>query len=155
MQLKLGREKFGQIGQFPWAVRVFQGRTAHASQADRVRVAIGHENLFEPQLVPPDGRVRIVKAVVIKELFFELQLQLAKLDVSGGQRGDCGGGRGAEKAAAKDESMRMHIRPAEQGLNGLMQLAQRGIAANENASPEVGACATQNDMELICANGLI
>ena len=60
-----------------------------------------------------------------------------------------------EQRPAKDELMRMHIRPAEQGLNGLMQLAQRGIAANENASPEVGACATQNDMELICANRLI
>ena len=115
---------------------------------------IGHENLFEPQLVSPDGRVGIVKTVVIEELLFELQLQLPKLEVSGGQRGDRGGGRGAEKAAAKDESMRMHIRPAEQGLNGLMQLAQRGIAAHQDAPPEVGACAAQNDVELICANGL-
>ena len=116
---------------------------------------IGHENLFEPQLVPPDGRMGIVKTVVIEELLFELQLQLSEVEVAGRQRGSRCGRRGTEKAAAKDESMRMAIRPAEQGLNGLMQLAQRGIAAHQDAAPEVGACAAQNDVELICANGLI
>ena len=51
--------------------------------------------------------------------------------------------------------MRISIRPAEQGLNSLMQLAQGRIAAYQYASPKVRACAAQNDMELVCAKGLI
>ena len=138
---KLGREQFGQIGQFPWAVRVFQGRASHTSQASWIGVAIGRENPFGPQLVPPDGSMGIVKTVVIEELLLELQLQLSETEISGRQRGDCGCGRGAENAAAKDESMGISIRPAEQGLNSLMQLAQGRIAAYQNASPKVRACA--------------
>ena len=84
-----------------------------------------------------------------------MQLQLGEAEISGGQRGACGGGRGAEKAAAKDESMGIGIRPAEQGLNRLMQLAQGRIAAYQNASPKVRAGAAQNNMELIGAKGLI
>jgi hypothetical protein len=97
----------------------------------------------------------IVKTVVIEELLLGLQLQLGETEISGGQCGDCGRGRGAEIAAAKDESMGMGIRPAEQDLKSLMQLAQGRIAAYQNASPKVRAGAAQNDMELICAKGLI
>ena len=72
VQHELRREQFGQISQFPWAVRVFQWRAADASQAGRISGAIGRENLFEPQLVPPDGSMGIVKTVVIEELLLEL-----------------------------------------------------------------------------------
>jgi hypothetical protein len=48
--------------------------------------------------------------------------------------------------------MWMRVGPTKEGLHGLMQLAQGGIAAHKNPSPEMRAGPAQNDAKLKCVN---
>lgn len=155
VQHKLRREQFRQIGKLLRTAGLFQRRTAHAADAVRKPLSIRNQRSFRPNIVPPDRDIDVVEAVVIEEPLFGKQPELGKKRLWSRPGRSGGRGRGPERAAAKNKSVRTRVDPTEKGLYGLMQLAQSGIAPHDNTSPDMRAGPAQDDAKPISANLLI
>jgi hypothetical protein len=147
-QHKLWGEQLGQSAEFQRAARLFEGWIAHAADAARNPPRIRNQSPRESNFVPPDWSIDIVEVVVVEEPLLEQQLELGEAYSSSRQSRGRRRGGGTERSAAKDKSMWMRVGPTKEGLHGLMQLVQGGIAAHHHLSPEMRAAPAQEDAKL-------
>jgi len=155
IQHELRREEIRQIGEFLRAARLFQRRTAHAADAVRKPLSIRSQCSFKSNLVPPDRDIDVVEAAVVEEFLFGKQLEFGKRHLSTQPRRSAGRGGATERMTAKNKSMWPRVRPTKESLHSLMQLAQGGIAAHNNSSPDMRAGPAQHNSKQICVNLLI
>ena len=145
IQHELRREEIRQIGEFLRAARLFQRRTAHAADAVRKPLSIRSQCSFKSNLVPPDRDIDVVEAAVVEEFLFGKQLEFGKRHLSTQPR----------RSAGRGGATISEVRPTKESLHSLMQLAQGGIAAHNNSSPDMRAGPAQHNSKQICVNLLI
>ena len=78
IQHKLRGEEIRQMGEFLWAISLFQWRATYAADAVRKSLSIRNQCSFKSNLVAPDRDTCILEIVVVEEPLFGLQLELGK-----------------------------------------------------------------------------
>ena len=127
MVVHQGLIRFGTSTRFGWGC-------ASAADADRIRsLGLYRKFSFHPNLEHPPS----TEVVFIPEAFVGMELEIVQTYPMG-FRGKCNASavRDPVVLAPKMETVQVGVRPVPGDLQGKMQIRQRAVAADQQASPD-------------------
>jgi len=121
-----------------------------AADADRVGfLGRDRKGAFDPKLEFPPG----AKVVFVAEAFVGMELKISQTHPMGlrGKR-DTSAARETVVLATKMEAVQMSVRPAQGDLQGKMEISQRAVTADQQASPDPRVDLAHPHLELVDFN---